>query len=78
MPFIALGILAVVAVIALFVAIVVGLAKLLHRMLASQDEASSGEEARLLQELNSKLGKLEKRIESLETIVTSVERGRGA
>jgi phage shock protein B len=65
-----------VMIFALFVAVIVGCAKLLHRLLVSQDEASSGEEAKLLQELNTKMGRLERRIETLETIVTSAG-GRG-
>lgn len=78
MPFIAAILLSCVAVFAVVVAIVVVFAKLLHKLLASQDEASSGEDARLLQDLNTKLNQLEKRLESLETIVTSTDRTRGA
>ena len=53
--------------------IVILAASLLHKMLSSKEKDSSGEEARLLQEINAKLNKLEKRIESLETIVTASE-----
>jgi len=77
MPFLFAILLSVAAVFALLLLLLVGLVKLAGRLLSSQDEASSGEEARLLQELNSRMGRLEKRIESLETIVTSAGRDHG-
>jgi phage shock protein B len=77
MPFLFAILLSVAAFFALLLLLLVGLVKLAGRLLSSQDEASSGEEARLLQELNSRMGRLEKRIESLETIVTSAGRDHG-
>ena len=74
MPFLFAILLSVAAFLALLLLLLVGLVKLASRLLSSQDKASSGEEARLLQELNSRMSRLEKRIESLETIVTSVGR----
>jgi phage shock protein B len=61
------------ATIALVVALVWGCGKAIFKLLNSKDEATNGEDARLLQELNTRLAKLEKRIETLETIVTSAE-----
>jgi phage shock protein B len=74
MPLLSMIVLIVCAALAFIVCIFVLLFKLMHKLLSSQKEASSGEEARLLQELNTKLNRLEHRIESLETIVTSAER----
>ena len=45
----------------------------IYKLLSSKDQATGGEDARLLQELNARLSKLEKRIETLETIVTAAE-----
>jgi len=63
----------IMATIALVVVFVWACGKAFRKLLSSQNEASNGEEARLLQELNTKLNRLEHRIESLETIVTSAE-----
>ncbi len=77
MPILFAILLSVAAFFALLFLLLVGLVKLAGRLLSSQDEASTGEEARLLQELNSRMSRLEKRIESLETIVTSAGRDHG-
>jgi phage shock protein B len=77
MPILFAILLSVAAFFALLFLLLVGLVKLAGRLLSSQDEASIGEEARLLQELNSRMSRLEKRIESLETIVTSAGRDHG-
>jgi phage shock protein B len=74
MPFLAAGIILLSAlVIAVIVGFVMLVVALLRKLLRSQDQANSGEEARLLQDMNEKLNKLEKRIESLETIVVASE-----
>jgi phage shock protein B len=74
MPFLAVGIILISALaIAVIVGFVMLVVALLRRLLSSQDQANSGEEARLLQDMNEKLNKLEKRIESLETIVVASE-----
>ena len=74
MPFIAGGIIfGIAVVIAIIVGIVMLIVALMRKLLSSQDQANYGEEARLLQDMNEKLNKLEKRIESLETIVVASE-----
>lgn len=50
--------------------------KLIYKLLSTQDSGASNEEARLLQEINSKLNRLEKRIESLESIVVATDNPR--
>lgn len=61
----------ILVICAIAAVVIVVCAKLLHKLLASHDEASSGEEAKLLQNINAKVNRLEKRIETLESIVTS-------
>jgi hypothetical protein len=48
--------------------------KVVQALFSSSEEEGSGEQARLLQGINSKLSSLEKRIESLETIIVDNER----
>jgi phage shock protein B len=74
MPLVSIIVLSVCAGIAVIAGIFILLFKLMHKLLSSQKDASSDEDARLLQDLNTKLNRLEHRIESLETIVTSAER----
>jgi hypothetical protein len=66
-----IAILLVIALVVFFVAIC---GRLVRSLLSDQKDRSSGEEARMLQEINRRLGRLESRIESLETIVTSTNR----
>ena len=61
------------AIIALVAVLIVACGKAIYAMLNSHDEVTNNEDSRLLQEINVKLSKLEKRIETLETIVTSAE-----
>ncbi len=45
-----------------------------RKALRKQEEDSAGDEARMIQEMFSKLNRLEARIESLETIVVETQR----
>jgi phage shock protein B len=65
--------LVIFGVIALIVALVWICGKAIYSLLSSKDKETNSEDARLLQELNTRLSKLEKRIETLETIVTASE-----
>lgn len=44
------------------------------KLIAKRNEEGSGEEARLIQDMFSKLNRLETRIESLETIIVETQR----
>jgi phage shock protein B len=76
MELIALIVLGALLVLCIPILLIVLVFKILYKLLSSQDNSASGEETRILQEINTKLGRLEKRIESLESIVVSTDNPR--
>jgi len=65
---------AIILALAVIIGIIAIIVAIVRKLLSNQKESGSGESARLLREMNAKLGKLENRIETLETIVTDGER----
>lgn len=76
MELIALIIIGAILVLSLPILLIILVFKILYKLLSSQDNAVSGEETRILQEIHTKLTRLEKRIESLESIVVSTDNPR--
>ncbi len=76
MELIALIVIGILLVLSIPILLIVLVFKILYKLLSSQDNSVSGEETRILQEINTKLGRLEKRIESLESIVVSTDNPR--
>jgi phage shock protein B len=76
MELVSLIILGSLLVISIPIILIVLLFKILYKLLSSQDSGASGEETRMLQDINSKLNRLEKRIESLESIVVATDNSR--
>ena len=66
----------IVLIIAIPILLVLLFFKLIYKLLSTQDAGATSEEARILQEINSKLNRLEKRIESLESIVVATDNPR--
>lgn len=73
---ITLIVLGILLILAIPVILIVLFFKLIYKLLSSHDSGDSGEETRLLQDINSKLNRLEKRIESLESIVVATDNPR--
>jgi phage shock protein B len=69
----ALIILGVLLVLSIPILLIILLFKILYKLLSSHDSGTSNEETRILQDINTKLNKLEKRIESLESIVVATD-----
>jgi phage shock protein B len=76
MEIVTLIVLGVLLVLAIPILIIVFVFRIIYKLLSSHDSGPSNEETRMLQEINSKLNRLEKRIESLESIVVATDNPR--